>query len=83
MRYLDNGLFRGVAEEVFGCYAREWESALRKGECAKLVTAGSVKELRGFRMCRFNKQKQRPTSYSMRKQLWGNQKGIYRIDYTV
>lgn len=51
MRYLDDGLFGGVAEEVFGCYTREWESALSKGSGAKVVTVESAKGFCGFRRC--------------------------------
>ena len=57
LRYLDDGFFRGVAEKVFGCYTREWESALSKRECVDLVRAGSGKELRGLRVYSFKKLK--------------------------
>ena len=56
LRYLNDGFFRGVAEEVFGCYTREWESALSQGKYIKLVIGESAEELRGFRVCSFKKQ---------------------------
>ena len=76
LRYLDDGLFRGITKEVLSRYMRERESALRKGRCFKLEPVESAKELGGIRMGRLEEQKQRSTSYKMQEHVRGEGKKV-------